>query len=518
MHRMMLFVTVLAFAATPAGKAESLLLCGAETVFEIDTATAENGTINKTWVWDARECNELPDALRGTFKTTDDCKPVDGGARVLICSSSGGCALVERPAGKVLWYAQVPNAHSLEFLPRERIVVASSVSENGNRLVLFDVARSNQPLGDTPLPSAHGVVWDAGRQLLWALGLDELRCYELRDWHSEQPSLAMKASYPLPDADGHDLQPIPGSDDLAVTTGRHVYLFSRDKRAFRPHPGLADQEQVKSLSVHPGTGRTAFVQATESWWSDRLGLLSPSGRIQLPGERLYKARWLSQDSDKGDVGSSADTTLLFRFVQLNDLHVQASEPAVTASQQTYAQANEKARWVVAAIKDRTLGPRPDFVVGVGDLIHGESIDRLAPDLEALREIIAPIPCPFYPVVGNHEVVQQERSPEYARPWCEAFGRESTDYTFSYHISLAGTASYPCDVAAYDVFPDRIEVAVQQLPEGLATSAASIHGQQRHGRDFVDADHDTPEQYQSGRASERCFTISLTGSKRPLVTD
>ncbi len=623
MLRMMLFVTVLAFAATPAGKAESLLLCGAETVFEIDTATAENGTISKTWVWDARECHELPDALRGTFKTTDDCKSVDGGARVLICSSSGGCALVERPAGKVLWYAQVPNAHSLEFLPRERIVVASSVSENGNRLVLFDVARSNQPLGDTPLPSAHGVVWDAGRQLLWALGLDELRCYELRDWHSEQPSLAMKASYPLPDADGHDLQPIPGSDDLAVTTGRHVYLFSRDKRAFRPHPGLADQEQVKSMSVDPGTGRTAFVQATESWWSDRLGLLSPAGRIQLPGERLYKARWLSQDSgkgDKGDAGSSADTTLLFRFVQLNDLHVQASEPAVTASQQTYAQANEKARWVVAAIKDRTLGPRPDFVVGVGDLIHGESIDRLAPDLEALREIIAPIPCPFYPVVGNHEVVQQERSPEYARPWCEAFGRESTDYTFSYrgilfvavnnagapnaeaaaqrnawlrgvlaaaggqptivlchiplvplrdesilaesfgftsyrdhdpgtleavaehrdtviavlsghlhltgmkqqdgicHISIAGTASYPCDVAAYDVFPDRIEVAVQQLPEGLATSAASIHGQQRHGRDFVDADHDTPEQYQSGRASERCFTISLTGSKRPLVAD
>jgi hypothetical protein len=51
---------------------------------------------------------------------------------------------------------------------------------------------------------------------------------------------------------------------------------------------------MKSVSVHPATGQTAFVQATESWWSDTLGLLTPAGTIQLPGERLYKARWLIQ--------------------------------------------------------------------------------------------------------------------------------------------------------------------------------------------------------------------------------
>ena len=90
--------------------------------------------------------------------------------------------------------SQVPSAHSLETLPRARIVVASSVNAKGNRLVLFDVARSNQPIWDTPLPSAHGVVWDEGRQILWALGLKELRCYELKDWESEKPSLAMNAN------------------------------------------------------------------------------------------------------------------------------------------------------------------------------------------------------------------------------------------------------------------------------------------------------------------------------------
>jgi hypothetical protein len=91
------------------------------------------------------------------------------------------------------------------------------------------------------------------------------------------------------------------------------------------------------------------------------------GTIQLPGERLYKARWLPHQTSKGDGHGGTDANPLFRFAQVNDLHVQAGEPAVTSSrQQTYAKANEKARWVVDAVNCQTLGPRPDFVVGVGD--------------------------------------------------------------------------------------------------------------------------------------------------------
>ena len=272
--------------------AEPLLLCGWDKVFLLETGADGPGKDKRLWIWDARQSKDLPEDARGTFKTTDDCKPLAGGSQVLISSSSGGCALVERPSGRVLWHAVVPNAHSLELLPRRRVVVASSVSDQGNRLVLFDLGRSNQPLFDTPLPSAHGVVWDEPRQRLWALGLKELRCYELKDWDGEKPSLAMAASHELPDADGHDLQPIPNSRDLVVTTGRHVYLFDRDRAAFRLHPDLGDRATVKCVSVHPVSGRTVFVQATESWWSDTLGFLSPAGKIRLSGERLYKARWL----------------------------------------------------------------------------------------------------------------------------------------------------------------------------------------------------------------------------------
>jgi hypothetical protein len=199
----------------------------------------------------------------------------------------------------VIWYARVPNAHSLELLPRGRIVVASSVHANGNRLVLFDLVRSEKPIWDTPLVSAHGVVWDEGRQLLWALGLNELRSYELRDWDSDKPSLAMTGNYPLPDAGGHDLQPVSRTNDLVVTTGPRVYCFDRDKHGFRLHPDLGQKAHVKSVSVHPVTGRTAFIQAGDkAWWTDSLGLLFPAGTIQLPGERLYKARWLSSTGSR----------------------------------------------------------------------------------------------------------------------------------------------------------------------------------------------------------------------------
>ena len=292
MPRIFCPVIVLAITLLPTAKAESLLVCGADTVFVIETATAAKGKLEKTWSWNAKQCDQIPEALRRTFATTDDCKPVDGGTKVLISSSSGGCALVERPSGKVIWYAQVPNAHSLELLPRARIVVASSVSAKGNRLVLSDVAHPNHPIWDTPLISAHGVVWDEKRQLLWALGLKELRCYQLKEWESEKSSLLMKATYPLPDDNGHDLQPIPRSNDLVVTSGRHVYLFDREKHEFRLHPNLGDRENVKSVSIHPGTGQTVFIQATESWWSDTVAFLAPEGKIQLPKERLYKARWL----------------------------------------------------------------------------------------------------------------------------------------------------------------------------------------------------------------------------------
>ncbi len=289
----LLFLTAVVLALPEPSNAEPLLVCGMSEVFLIDTNTAEKGVVEKLWSWRAKDRPELPESLRSAFGTTDECKPVDGGKRILIAASSGGCALVERPSGRVIWYAQVPNAHSLELLPRDRVIAASSVNEQGNRLALFEIVRSEHPVWEEPLVSAHGVLWDESRQRLWALGLKELRCYELQDWDTDKPSLKLQESYSLPNDDGHDLQAVPKSSDLVLSTGQHVFRFDRDKRQFRPHPVLGDREHVKCVSVHPGTGRTAYVHGSDkAWWGDHIGLLNPSGEAVLQDERLYKVRWL----------------------------------------------------------------------------------------------------------------------------------------------------------------------------------------------------------------------------------
>ncbi len=112
-----------------------------------------------------------------------------------------------------------------------------------------------------------------------------------------------------------------------------------------------------------------------------------------------------------------------RFVQINDLHVQAPGAAV----RTYAQANEKARWLVAEINRE---PRPDFVLGIGDLIHGERLEQLPRDFAVFQEIIKPLAVPFYPGLGNHEVIQREGDPRYEKAYREMFGHQRVNYTFS----------------------------------------------------------------------------------------
>lgn len=294
--RVLLFAAFILGIAAPT-PAESLLICGRQTVHLVRITTANEGAagVEFAWEWTAQKCSEIPESMKSRFATTDECKPIGDGSRLLITSSSQGCAVVEYPSGKAIWYAQVANAHSIELLPKDRLVVASSVSSQGNQLVLFDMSRSNDPLSSVPLPSGHGVVWDAARERLWALGSEELQCYSLRNWDTDKPSLAIQNRYPLPDKDGHDLQPVPDSSDLVVTTGKQVYLFNRETLQFRVHPELGPRARIKSVSMHPVTKRVVFVQSgEEQWWSHALELLAPAQTITLPEHDLYKARWFPE--------------------------------------------------------------------------------------------------------------------------------------------------------------------------------------------------------------------------------
>jgi hypothetical protein len=281
----------LASCATSPGSARpsDLLVCGGDEVVILDLRDAS--VAKQIWSWRAADRTELPEPFRQKFGSTDECKPVDGGRKILITSSGGAVALVERPSGRVLFYAAAPNAHSAEVIPGNRLVVACSTGPAGDRLVLHDLAVSDAPLAFDDLEGAHGAVLDEKRGLLWTLGTTELRAYSLKDLTASTPAFVRKQAYALPNEGGHDLGPIPDRPGLTVTTQHHVWVFDRDLRNFRTFPQLGEFDNVKSMDFDPESGALAFVRAETSWWAERVKFLGISRTVELPGKKVYKARW-----------------------------------------------------------------------------------------------------------------------------------------------------------------------------------------------------------------------------------
>ena len=94
-----------------------LIVCGWDEVFILALGEGPNPTHRKVWSWRATDSPGIPADMHALFRTTDDCKPVDGGRRILISSSGGGVALVERETRRASFVARVTNAHSIEMLP-----------------------------------------------------------------------------------------------------------------------------------------------------------------------------------------------------------------------------------------------------------------------------------------------------------------------------------------------------------------------------------------------------------------
>lgn len=280
-------------AATPG---RELFTCGRERVYLFDLNVRDAaGAPKKLWTWQAAGRRDLPHDTIPLFRSTDECKPIDGGRRVLITSSTGGVALVDREKDAVLFYGRAANAHSADMLPGGRIAVAASRDpreQKGDALILFDVKSPGRELWRTELPAGHGVVWDAQREILWALSGADLRSYRLADWDTATPKLTRLGLFALPEEGGHELFPVPGTAFLAITTASRCWIFDRDRQTITPHPQLGDKSSIKCLSTHPVTGEIAFVQADRpNWWSERIQFLNPTDSLSVGREQFYKVRW-----------------------------------------------------------------------------------------------------------------------------------------------------------------------------------------------------------------------------------
>jgi hypothetical protein len=297
---------------------------------------------------------------------------------------------------------------------------------------------------------------------------------------------------------------------------------------------------------------------------------------------------------------------LFRFLQVNDLHIQHEG-------KTYTDANVRASWLFNALQEERYFPKPDFILGIGDIVHGESLEGIKNDFTYLREnYLDGLSIPFYHIMGNHECKQQEGNPEFEAPFIQANGPDRFNYSFEYkgfefiafnnsgthivpdkqefarketlrkllqakpslpkivcchipllpireesvlaesfgftsyktkdastldvlqasennvlavlsghlhitgamikdgihHISIAGMASYPHDVALYSVFSDRIDVEVIRIRSDLLMPTTNIHGARRHKKDFIDRIHPSYTQYIMGNENERHFSIQI----------
>ncbi len=267
------------------------LVCGDSKVLLVDYKQSKDSIPHIKWEWDAAKDSQLPEDYRnGKFRTMDDCKMAADGQQVLVSSSSGGVALLGYPDKKLLFLAEVGNAHSIALLPGGLIAVAASTHPKGNKVVLYHASRSNEPLAEDSLYSGHGVVWHPQRKLLYALGYDVLRAYTVDQDPRGNVTLSKKSEWPIPGKSGHDLFLTPDGRQLYITEHTQAWAFDLTEETFGKITNFPAKENIKSLG-HNQAGQLLFTEPEESWWTFSVKFINPDRKFVFPGMKVYKARW-----------------------------------------------------------------------------------------------------------------------------------------------------------------------------------------------------------------------------------
>ncbi len=271
---------------------KEIIFCGSNKVIIAQQEALSDSVAKVIWEWDSHTAMQLPKLYRDSlFEKIDECKPISNGKEILITSSTGGVAILRRDDKSIRFYTNLPQAHSAEILPGNKLVVAGSVHEKGNCIKLYDLSGDGTPLFSDSLYSGHGVIWDEQREILYALGGDELRFYQLKNWSSATPTLHLTAVYKIPEKSGHDLQMMPNKKELLLTTEHNVWTFSLDTKKIEVYKPLEKQKDVKSASLHPTTQQLIYTKAEQSWWAFHIRFLFPQSTISYPAIQIYKARW-----------------------------------------------------------------------------------------------------------------------------------------------------------------------------------------------------------------------------------
>ncbi len=171
---------------------------------------------------------------------------------MLFTSSSGYVGVAGYPSEECLWQAELggTSPHSIEYLPNGMIAVASSgggAIEKGFIRLYSAEKKNDLKYAEKQLTSAHAVLWDETREVLWAMGNTAIVAYEVGSDPSS-PSLTKIASYGCNDMKGgHDLSAIVGNDDQVWVGGSIVRIF--DKTTGKLIDNYTGASQINSSGV-----------------------------------------------------------------------------------------------------------------------------------------------------------------------------------------------------------------------------------------------------------------------------
>lgn len=293
MKKCYLFILILLSTLSCTDKAvKEIIVCGDDKALIIDVEKSDGKDIHTVWSWKVSDAiSELPDVYQKYMIPLDECKSVDKGNKILLTSSGGGVLLLDRNTKKCLFHAYAPMAHSAEWLPDNRIVVALSTHKQGNCVELYDIGKSEQPLFRDSIYSGHGVVWLNKKNRLYALGFNEIRSYSLENWKSDNPRLKLEKIWKT-SSGGHDLLKVTETK-LLYTAHDGVFWFDTDKEDFFPFPPLQHKKNVKSLNFVEKNNFMVYTQAEIDWWTHNIYIENPSKILTIDDINLYKVRTIN---------------------------------------------------------------------------------------------------------------------------------------------------------------------------------------------------------------------------------
>ena len=252
-------------------------------------------TYKPVWKWKATS-DIIPASKLRWFNNPSEVKPCNGNSHILFTCSGGAVGLIRIIDGKLVWYANAGvNPHSAELLPDGNVV---SVSSTDAKVCLFKPdfeSGTSESLASYTWPSAHAVIWDRERQLLYGNYDRTVNSYKY-NFDKDAPKLVKTGEIVrLPQDENcvHDLYFVNGEPDCVwMTTNEAV---SKLNVVTGELTRINTFYAVKSVSNNP-SGNMLMQMPTEEWWSD--SMIDQDGAVvfTMPGLRIYKGRYMYKNT------------------------------------------------------------------------------------------------------------------------------------------------------------------------------------------------------------------------------